>query len=314
MRQKIPAPAPEHPDWGFDIHDFWSLGGRLVPCGPAHMMNAVDLSLRLWWWSSENAQWFLVPDDQYERRFAEIGAWRSIAPSAVDALATYFSCDKDSPAVANHFGRFVAIQDTFLRVQDFRCPWEGGWLYRSLLLDHRWLLPRFTLPEFDEYAFAIMITTAWGGMPDEGTVQWLKDDPVIVEMPALYEMVYPDSWKTGIILGLKERGIFANVTDVDRALERLATSGRLANGQSELLRSMNGPLKDSSLVGNARRGCHRVGVGTPEFPECRQPRPVRAFCSVDRRPGAGSGRAPDNLVSSASRRGAGTIPGGHEGR
>lgn len=271
MRPGIPVPPPEHPDWGFDAEDFWSLGGRLVPCGPAHMMTAVDLKQRLLWWSHDDQCWGFVPGTEYERCFAEIDAWRAIAPDAVDALTKFLASGKDDPEGMVHFARLMMIQSTFLRIQGFSCPWAGGWFYRSLLLDHRWLLRGFTLPEFDEYVFTIMIADALRGRARKEAIYWLKRDPVIAAMPALYDMIYPESWKTSIILDLREQRIFSTVADVDLAIERLAANGRLPIGQAALLPSVNNPLPSpawsatirevTAEVVLARLGASKVGSG-----------------------------------------------------
>ena len=233
---------PENPDWGFDPQDFWGLAGRLVPCGPAHLMVAVDLKHRLLWWDSEDGLWRFIPKEEHERRFSEIDAWRAVAPSAIDALVTFLKAKKNDFEAERQFTRFMAIQDTFMRAQHLACAWQGGWLYRSLLLDHRWLLHGFSLMTFDEFIFSVMAGHHWGGLPDQETVRWLQRDPLIAAMPALYEYVYPESWKTGVMLTLRERGIQAVLDDVDQALDRMATRGCFSAGQVAGLRSHHGCL------------------------------------------------------------------------
>ncbi len=136
----------------------------------------------------------------------------------------------------------MVIQDTLLRAQGFSCAWQGGWLYRSLLLDHRWLLHGFPLPLFDEYIFSIMVINLSDGLSAAETLRWLQRDPVIAAMPVLYEGVFPESWKTRVILTLRERGIYATSYDVDQAVERMAAYGRFAPGQMSSLQCYHGDL------------------------------------------------------------------------
>lgn len=228
----IPDPPPQSPDWGFDAEDFWSLAGRLVPCSPAHVMIAADLKHRLFWWSSDEHRWGFVPSDEYARSFGEIDAWRAVAPGAADALVSFLECKKNDSAADRHSARFMAIQDTFLRTQGYASAWQGGWLYRSLLLDHRWLLRGFSLPSFDEFIFSVMVASFWGGYADADTARLLQQDPIIATMLAMHEHAFPESWKTGVIITLRERGIHAMPGDIDQALDRLAERGRLPPGQA----------------------------------------------------------------------------------
>jgi hypothetical protein len=238
----IPNPPPQDPDWGFDEKDFWSLAGRLVPCGPAHFMIAADLKHRLLSWCNDDQRWDFVPPVEYTRTFAEIDSWRAVAPGAVDALVSFLECEKNDPGADKHFDRFMVIQDTFMRAQGFACAWQGGWLYRSLLLDHRWLLHGFRLPPFDEYIFSVMVGSQCGGFSDAETVRWLQKDPIIAAMPAMHEYVFPESWKTGVILMLMERGIHADADDIDQAVERMAACGRFTPGQASALCAHHGCL------------------------------------------------------------------------
>ena len=236
------------PDWGFDTANFWSLGDRLVPCGPASLLTAVDLKHRLLWWSHQDQAWCWVPQKDYSARFAEIAAWRSIASSAADAITSFLSCEKGDPEADRNFTRMMTIQDTFTTLQGYRCAWEGGWLYRSLLLDHRWLLRDFTLPKFDEYIFSVMVLTASRGHPSEYDVSLLQRDPVVAAMPSMYEYVFPLSWKTGILLGLKGRGISATVAYVNQGIERASEQGQFTQQQAKDLKAHHG-----SLLGEAGR-------------------------------------------------------------
>jgi hypothetical protein len=242
MQAVVQTPLPGTSDWGIDTHDFWGLAARLVPCGPAHILFAVDLKRRLWWWSVEDRQWISAPENQLQRLFAEINAWRSIVPDAVDALTGFRARGLGQAASNWDFTRFTTIQDTLMRMHEFYCAWQAGWLYRSLLLDHRWLLCGFDLPGFDEYVFSTILGVSWGNTPTEHTIRHLQQDPVITAMPALYDMVFPESWKTGCILALKERRIFVDVTDVDQAIQRLCDGGRLNQNQMTDLQAHHGPL------------------------------------------------------------------------
>lgn len=206
------------------------------------MMIAADLKRRLLWWSHDDGRWYFVPAADYEQRFKEINAWRSIAPGAIDALVKFMESEKGDPASGLHFARFQTIQDTLVRAQNYSCAGSEGWLYRSLLLDHRWMLSGFALPQFDEFMFLVMLINTWSGAPDEETVQGLQRDPVICAMPALYETVFAESWKTGVILTLKHSNILAVPGDIDQAIWRMVARSRFTAGQAAALQAHHGPL------------------------------------------------------------------------
>ena len=270
MNLQLPSAPPETPDWGFDLNDFWSLAGRLVPCGPAHLLTAIDLANRFWWWDPDGGQWFQVPYDCYAQRFREIDAWRAVAPEAAEALCQFLSGPKVDPDHAA-WVRLQDIQNVFLKIQGFECIWQVAYFYRSLLLDHRWLLPRHTLPGFDEYVFEVMIAMSWQDMASEDVVPWLKRDPVICAMPAMYPITYPDSWKTGIIRQLEQRGIYSECRHVDDALDRLAGVGKIPPGQAHLLKSIDGPLRHELWVSTVEQVGEEIMISQLDAPDGKKP-------------------------------------------
>jgi len=101
----------------------------------------------------------------------------------------------------------------------------------------------FLLPNFDEHIFSVMLADKWRGMPNEDTIKWLQRDPVISIMPALHDMVFPESWKSGIILALEKRNILVSASDIAHPVDRMAKYGRFSLSQAEKLKVHCGPLE-----------------------------------------------------------------------
>lgn len=241
--------SPPIPALGFNPTIFWSLSGRLVPCGPTHLMIAVDLSSRFVFWDVDMATWDLIPDSKHPMLFRQIRAWQAIAWNALQQLKEFFSKGEMTLEGSAAYERFFAIQYTFMSTQSLTCAWQRGWLYRSLCLDHRWLLREIEVPLFDEFIFSIFLLAQPGtGGLDHETQAWLRKDPIISSMPALHEMVYPDSWKTQVLLDLHARGLPAALGDVEAAINQLTDIGRFTTEQGDFLRAWSRPLGSSAVA------------------------------------------------------------------
>ena len=237
----------DQPNLGFNTRVFWALSSRLVPCGPAHLMIAIDLNSRFFWWDADLGAWDLVPEAEHKRLFNQIQAWQAVAWQALQQLAEFLEKGEKSPEGSAAFDRFFAIQYSLMRVQELSCPWQRGWLYRSLCLDHRWLLREMDVPPFDEYMFSLLLLDAPAASLSDETIHWLQKDPIISAMPALHDVVYPNSWKTRILIDLRARKFSVTLEDVHAAIDRLVEAGSFNREQADLLRVSRKPLIGSAV-------------------------------------------------------------------
>ena len=180
----------------FNGKNFSPLFSRLVPCGPGPLLIAIDLSHNFVFWNSQLGLWDLTPTEDRFHFMAQVREWKTIAWDSVQELRLFFDKGANSQEGSAAYDRFKAIQYTWLRTQKMNCAWANGWLYRSLCLDHRWLLHETDVPLFDEHVFSIMLLQKPGtGGLDRETQASLQLDPIVAAMPSLHDMIFPESWR-----------------------------------------------------------------------------------------------------------------------
>lgn len=239
----LPSDVVQDP--GFEFCEFRSLSNRLIPCGPGYILWAIDLRHQPHWWDVDKGQWRRTTPEDAQFRYGQVQAWRAVAPKALDAWTTVLQARSNDEARLA-FTRFVAIEETLIETSGLHCAWQSGWLYRSLLLDHRWLLPGATTEPFCDETFKSLVLASWNDPHDEERLVWLRRDPVIAAMPSFHTMVYPESWKTAVLQILQAKGIAASIGEVNQALRTLQGSGRFSKGQASVLERHRGPLYDAA--------------------------------------------------------------------